>query len=105
MFVWFHNHQQVQHKQCGNASPSFAVFLYGEHGRNQIPATHINDSRHWRNRAAKMRALADWTNDVDAAAMMLRLADDYDLLADRADQRANGIKPQTAQQSSRPKRR
>ena len=58
----------------------------------------VNDSRHWRDRAAEMRALADWMKDVDATAMMLRLADDYDLLADRADQRANGgVTPCTVQ--------
>jgi hypothetical protein len=32
----------------------------------------VNDSRHWRDRAAEMRALADWMKDVDATAMMLR---------------------------------
>jgi len=62
-----------------------------------MPASHVNDYKHWRDRAAEMRALADRMKDVDAAAMMLRLADDYDLLADRVNKRANGERPQTAQ--------
>jgi len=43
----------------------------------------------------------DWMKDVDAAAMMLRLADDHDHLADRANKRANGERPQTAQYGRR----
>jgi hypothetical protein len=77
-----------------------AAGTWGEHrGRrtDRVPATHVNDSRHWRDRAAEMRSLADWMKEVDAAAMMLRLADDYDLLADRADQRANGAMPRAGQ--------
>jgi hypothetical protein len=61
-------------------------------------ATHINDSsdsRHWRDRAAEMRAVADCMKDVDTVAIMLRLADDYNLLADRTAQRANGTKPKS----------
>ena len=38
----------------------------------------FNDAQHWRDRATEMRALADTTKDVDAAARMLRLADDYE---------------------------
>jgi hypothetical protein len=55
--------------------------------------SHVNDSQHWRDRAAEMRALSDMMNDFDAVAIMLRLADDYDTLADRADIRSNGGVP------------
>jgi hypothetical protein len=40
---------------------------------------------HWRERAAQMRALAVVTADAEAAAIMLKLAEDYDRLADRAE--------------------
>jgi hypothetical protein len=43
---------------------------------------------HWRERAAQMRALALDTADAEAAAIMLKLAEDYDKLADRAELRA-----------------
>ncbi len=55
-----------------------------------MPRSNVNDSKHWRDRAAEMRIWSDGMKDIDAQAMMLRLADDYDKLADRADVRANG---------------
>jgi hypothetical protein len=44
------------------------------------------DPKHWLDRAAEMRALSE-------AMAMLRLADDYDKLADRAAARADGKRP------------
>jgi hypothetical protein len=41
-------------------------------------------------RAAQMRALSETMSYIDTQAVMLRLADDYDLLADRAAARASG---------------
>jgi hypothetical protein len=48
----------------------------------------LNDSKHWRDRAAEMRVLSDGMNDQDAQRLMLKLANDYDKLADRAEDRA-----------------
>ena len=47
----------------------------------------INDPLHWRTRAADMRALAVTMKDAETIAIMNRLADDYDKLAERAAQR------------------
>jgi hypothetical protein len=51
---------------------------------------HVNNPKHWRDRAAEMRALADTMKDTEAIKIMRRLADDYDKLADRAQQRSGG---------------
>jgi Arc/MetJ-type ribon-helix-helix transcriptional regulator len=56
------------------------------------PASYINDPDHWRRRAAEMRALAADANE-EAGTVMLRLAADYDELAARAAQRADGLFP------------
>ena len=55
-----------------------------------MSTSSINDPKHWHDRAAEMRAISDTMNDIDTRATMLRLADDYDKLADRAAQRAGG---------------
>jgi hypothetical protein len=52
-----------------------------------MPSGDINDPKHWRDRAAEMRALADTMKDAETIATMQRLADDYDKLAERAAQR------------------
>ena len=44
----------------------------------------INDSKHWRDRAAEMRVLSDEIKDLEAQRMML---------ADRAEDRAARDKP------------
>jgi hypothetical protein len=53
----------------------------------------IHDPKHWMDRAAEMRALSQSMADVEARAIMLRLADDYDKLADRAEARSEGKRP------------
>ena len=54
---------------------------------------------HWRIRAEKMRTLAEEADDSTVPAMMLRIAADYDRLAERADDRAahDSIMFQTAE--------
>jgi hypothetical protein len=43
-----------------------------------MPTSRVNDSKHWRDRAAEMRALSDMMKDnVNCAEIMQRLADDY----------------------------
>ena len=44
----------------------------------------INDQQHWLNRAAEMSALADWMKAGETAAIIRRIARDYELLAIRA---------------------
>ena len=48
-----------------------------------------DDAKHWRDRAAAMRVLAAELKEPDVMALMFGLADDYDKLADRAENRAN----------------
>jgi hypothetical protein len=44
----------------------------------------IYDSKHWRNRATEMRALAESMSNSKPTLLLSDLADDYDKLADRA---------------------
>jgi hypothetical protein len=54
------------------------------------PAHFINDPDHWRQRAADMRTLARDVQMIEARATMLRIADDYERLAERAEVRTDG---------------
>jgi hypothetical protein len=53
--------------------------------------SHVNDAKHWRDRAAEMRILSTMMQEIET--IMVRLADDYDKLADRAEHRSNGERP------------
>jgi len=48
----------------------------------------LNDAKHWRDRAAEMRVLSIEMKDFEARTLMLKLANDYEKLADRAEDRA-----------------
>jgi hypothetical protein len=58
-----------------------------------VPAANINDFKHWRERAEELRVVAESVNDSDARASLLRIADEYDKLALRAQERLNREKP------------
>jgi hypothetical protein len=53
----------------------------------------IYDSKHWRDRATEMRALAEGIGSARPAQLLIDLADDYDKLADRAEVRRERDKP------------
>jgi hypothetical protein len=55
----------------------------------------INDPKHWRDRAQESRDRAQQMDDPEAKATMLRIAADYERLAERAEQRARGEAPRS----------
>ena len=62
--------------------------LYGNTGAQSVTLQGLNDVKHWRDRAAEMSVLSGEMKDFDAQTLMLKLANDYDKLADRAEDRA-----------------
>ena len=54
----------------------------------------INDARHWRARAEKMRLVAEDMRDPGNRQTALRIADDYDRLARRAEERSSRLSGQ-----------
>jgi hypothetical protein len=52
-------------------------------------ASYPNESKHLRERAAEIRASSKELKDNSTAAVIMRLADLYDSLADRAETRGN----------------
>jgi hypothetical protein len=56
-----------------------------------MPASFINDPKHWRDRAEEMRRIASEMVDEKSKQTMLRIAKDYDKLAQRAEERSGGL--------------
>jgi hypothetical protein len=75
-----------------NVATPLSVFLMWK-AKDAMARNSVNDPKHWRDRAAAMRALAHTMKDPEAVKIMNRLADDYDKLADRAALRADGQVP------------
>ena len=53
----------------------------------------IFDPKHWRERAEEARTIAEKMDDPVARQSMLRIAEEYELLAIRAETRASGVEP------------
>jgi hypothetical protein len=53
----------------------------------------INEPDHWRARAEEARVLANQMNDSESRDAMLRIAEDYERLAKRAEDRTVGRLP------------
>jgi hypothetical protein len=51
----------------------------------------LNDSQRWRVRSDEMRSLASETSDPESRMIMLRLANDYESLARRAERLADEL--------------
>ena len=58
-------------------------------GGSWRPGGKINTPEHWRQRADEMRALAAAMDDGDAKSKLLKLAADYESLAERAAKRSD----------------
>ena len=63
----------------------------------------INEPEHWLARAEEARILANQMNDAEAKVAMLRIAEDYERLAQRAEGRALGRLPNTRTETQRPR--
>ncbi len=57
---------------------------------NQMTSATWQNARNWHMRAEECRALADDMKEADPKAVMLRIADDYDRLAEWAEKNASG---------------
>jgi hypothetical protein len=58
-----------------------------------MPSSHVNESNHLRERASEMRASSKGLKDNNTVAVIMRLADLYDRLADRAETRSRRAVP------------
>jgi hypothetical protein len=53
-----------------------------------MTASDINDFKHWRERAEELRSVAESVGDPHARASLLAIAEDYEKLAARAEERS-----------------
>ena len=58
-----------------------------------MPASFLDDPKHWRQRAAVARHLAQKMNDQLSKKAMLRIAKEYEFIAERAEQQASSPRP------------
>src|SRR6516162_9962673 len=62
----------------------------GPSGLSRSRVESLNDPRHWRERAEEARSRADQIAEPQSKNAMLRIAHDYEVLAERAEARASG---------------
>jgi hypothetical protein len=55
----------------------------------EVRRSLVNDVEHWRKRGEEARKLAKGIGDAEAREIMMRIADEYDRLAERADIRTD----------------
>jgi len=53
-----------------------------------MPSLLLDDPEHWRSRAEEARSVAEQLSDPESKQTMLRIAADYERLAEHAKQRA-----------------
>ena len=58
-----------------------------------MPSSHLNDPEHWRDRAKEARAMAEGMADSVFKQKMLDIVANYELLAQRAEDRRTGNDP------------
>jgi len=67
--------------------------VWGSHpcGVHRMTSASWHNARTWRMRAAETRALASEMKEVESKAIMLRIADDYERLAEWAEKSSPGL--------------
>jgi hypothetical protein len=60
-----------------------------------MPLSHFNDPKHWLDRAAEARSMAELMDDPVPKRMMLLIATDFERLAKRAEDRMAQASPQS----------
>jgi len=78
-------------------APGLPVSPRGTHQPDQEMASpsYINDPNHWRDRAEEVRKLAEHMTDPESKRAMVRIAEDYEQLAQRAAKRAGSPSPKS----------
>src|SRR5215472_10193234 len=75
---------------------------FGSNAESVMRASYVNESNHLRERAAEMRASSKELRDDNTAAVIMRVADLYERLADRAETRGKPVPSDSKSKIGRP---